>query len=126
MMKRELILSLGLVIGLSQFALADEPVSLSPQTLGTVEAILDRCAALDPKHAEQYHDQVRLVTQGANREAVEKAHSSDEYNQAYDSAADSLGKLPAADTRKTCTGSLINGVKASGDDGHKGSRDDGK
>jgi hypothetical protein len=105
--KRKLILSLGLVIGFGQLALADEHAAPSPQMLGMVEAIIDKCAEIDPTNADRYHGQTQIATQGASIEAVAKARKSDEYKEAYVSTADSLTAISAPDAVKTCRGSLV-------------------
>lgn len=105
--KRKLILSLGLVIGFGQWALADEHAEPSPQMLGMAEAIIDKCADIDPTNADRYHGQAKMVTQGAGIEAVAKARKSDEYKEAYGSTADSLTAVSAADAVKTCRDSLV-------------------
>jgi hypothetical protein len=105
-MKREFILSLGVAIGLGQSALAGEPAAPNPQSLGMVEALLSKCAAIDPAHADRYHEGARAVTQGAGMESVEKARKTDEYKRAYNSASESLDALAPADAVKTCRDSL--------------------
>jgi hypothetical protein len=105
--KHELILSLGLVIGSCQLATAAEPAAPSPQALGAVEAILDKCAQIDPTNADRYHGQLEMVTQGADAKSVAKVRESGEYRQAYDSATESLTDIVEADAVKSCKGSLV-------------------
>jgi hypothetical protein len=106
-LKRKLLLCLGIAIGVGQFAMAEEPAAPSPQTLGMVEAILNKCSEIDPDNAERYHAQVQMVTQGTSNESVGKVRSSDEYKQAYDSMGESLSSIIAADAMKTCRRSLV-------------------
>jgi hypothetical protein len=106
-MKRELVFSVGVVImGIGQFALAGEPAGPSPQTLGTVEAILGKCADIDPKHAARYHDEVQAVIQNASSESVAETRKSAAYRQAYDSAAESMSERTESDAIRACTDSL--------------------
>lgn len=106
--KRKLILSLGLVIGFGQWALADEHAAPpSPQLLGMAEAIIDKCAEIDPTNADRYHGRAQIVTQGASIEAVARVRKSDEYKEAYGSTADSLSAVSATDAVKACRGSLV-------------------
>jgi hypothetical protein len=105
--KRELILSLGMALGLGQSVRADEPAAPVPQALGSVEAILDKCAQVDPANAARYHGQLEMVTQGADSKSLAKVRESDDYRQAYDSATLSLAGIAEADAVKTCQGSLV-------------------
>jgi hypothetical protein len=104
--KLELILGLGVAIGLCQVAHADDPASPNPQALGTVEAILSSCAHVDPEHASRYQDQVQTLTQGDSNESVVEARRSEEYKQAYDAAMESISAVAVSDAVKACRKSL--------------------
>src|SRR5271165_1366303 len=101
-MKSRHILAVGVALGFAQLAPGAEPAP-NPQSLGIVEGILNKCAELDPPHAAEYRDQVKMVTQDASEKTVAELRSSDEYKQAYDSITDSLAKVAAKDAVKACT-----------------------
>ncbi len=111
-MRYALILTLGVAVGLGRVAIADEPGgpgAPSPQALGAVEAILDKCAAIDPPNAERYHSQAQMLTQGVSPDDVAKTRKTDAYKQAYDASMESLRAIVVADAVKTCRGSLGTG-----------------
>jgi hypothetical protein len=97
------------VFGLTGGTLAAESTAPNAQSLGTFEAILDKCAELDAAHAAEYRDQLHAVTQGASEEAIAKLRDSDDYKEAYTAARNSLGKVAGPDALKACKGSLAPG-----------------
>jgi len=90
---------------LAHMALAGEPV-LSAPALGTTEATLDFCAKADPKSADGYWQQGKLLLQGVPEKTAAEVRKSDEYRQAYDSTAEMIGKVPEQDAMRACSGSL--------------------
>jgi hypothetical protein len=91
---------------LASFTLADEPARPNGQALGTMEAILHKCADVDPKAAEQYRQQAQLITHGSSEKVVAEVRNSDEYKQSYDSTAESLSQLSDHDALQGCSRSL--------------------
>ena len=110
--KLEIILALAVAFGFGQLAQPDESASPNPQALGTAEAILNRCARLDPEHAVSYHEQVLAASQGASSESVAKVRKSDEYKRAYNSATESIGAVAGPAALKACRNSLAPPPKA--------------
>lgn len=100
---------LGLALGLASLAQAEEPTLPDPQSFGAMEGILNKCAELDPAHASQYRDRVKLVTQGASDKVVNDIRKSDAYQQAYDSTVKSIAEVAGQDAVKACKGSLAPG-----------------
>jgi hypothetical protein len=105
-MKLHLILTSCVLALVAQFALADKPARPSGQSLGMVEAILSRCAQLDPKAAPQYEQRVQSMIQGVSEEIVAEVRKSDEYRQSYDSTTESLREGSEKDTLEACTRSV--------------------
>jgi hypothetical protein len=101
--------ALGLALGLAQLARAEEPAAPSGQTLGMIEGILKKCAEIDPAHAAQYRDQVKIATQDASEKSLSEVRSSEDYKKAYESIAGSLDAVSEADALKACKGSLAPG-----------------
>ena len=108
-MKREFILSLGIAIGLSQSASASEP-GPNPESLGMVEAILSKCAAIDSGHAARYREEAQVVKNGAGGESDDKSRKNTGYKWAYDTASASLGALAPASAMKICKSVLVETV----------------
>jgi hypothetical protein len=105
-MKLHLILTSCVLTVVAQVALADKPARPSGQSLGMVEAILSRCAQLDPKAASQYEQRVQLMIQGVSDEIVAEVRKSDEYRQSYDSTTESLRDVSEHDALDACTRSV--------------------
>jgi hypothetical protein len=95
-------LALSLAIALVPIARAGEPLP-DAKSLAMTEAILDHCAKVDPAQASNYHKRVELVTQGASEETLAKVRQTDDYQQAHDSAVESLAKVKEPDAKKACS-----------------------
>jgi len=102
---RALGLALSIAVTLAPPAQADEPVP-DPKTLAMTEAILEHCAKVDPTFAADYKKRVQLVTQGAKEEVLAKVRKTDEYQQAHDSAVESLANVKEQDAKKACSQAL--------------------
>ena len=100
-MKRIHILVLSVGIAVAQAALADSP-AISPQALGTAEAVLKYCAKADSKAAGKYEERMKLLAQLSTPEALTAARKSDEYKEAYESAVQSVGKLDTNQVPRAC------------------------
>jgi hypothetical protein len=100
-MKRIHILVLSVGIAVAQAALADGP-GISPQALGTAEAVLNYCVKADSKAAGKYEERIKQLAQLSTPEALTAARKSDEYKEAYDSAVDSVGKLDPNKSPQAC------------------------
>jgi hypothetical protein len=105
-MKRELILSLGIAIGFSQSTSAGEPAP-NLESLGMVETILSKCAAIDPEHAARYREEARLLRTRKGGELDDKSSKDTGYKWASDTATASLDALDAASTLKICKSVLV-------------------
>jgi hypothetical protein len=105
-MKPHRILGLYAVTLLARIALADEP-AVSAQALGTTEATLDFCTQVDPRNADRYQAQIKILAQGASEKALAKVRKSDEYKQAYDSTTEMFAGIKQRDAVRTCTDSLV-------------------
>jgi hypothetical protein len=104
-MKSHHVVTLCAVAVLAPAALADEP-KVSVPALATTEATLDFCAQADPKSADQYWQQGKLLLQGVSEKTTAQIRKSDEYRQAYDSAAEMIGQVPKQDAMRACADSL--------------------
>jgi hypothetical protein len=103
--KSHRILTLCAAAALAQLSLAEEP-ALSAPALGTTEATLDFCAQADPKSADRYWQQGKLLLQGVPEKTAAEIRNSGEYRQAYDSAAEMIGKVSRQDAIRACAESL--------------------
>lgn len=102
MLKKVCLLAAFVVPGL---ALADEPAP-QPQTLGSMEAILEHCAKLNPAGADQYQEQAKRLGQGASEETLAKIRQSEEYQQSRDSTLESLANIDGENAKKACAQGL--------------------
>jgi hypothetical protein len=90
---------------LAQAAGAAEPAP-SGQVLGTIEAVISHCSKVDAASAAKYQQQLKLIVQGADEEALAEVRNSDEYKQAYQAATDQLGDATGDEARRNCAKSL--------------------
>jgi hypothetical protein len=98
--------ALGMALGITRLVAADEAPAPNPQALGSIEAILTKCAELDPAHAARYQSQAKMLAQGASEEAIGELRKTDDYRRAYEAATQSMAAVAGEDALKTCTGSL--------------------
>jgi tetrahydromethanopterin S-methyltransferase subunit A len=84
---------------------ADES-KIDGRALGATEAILNYCAKIDPKAAERYQQQIKLLVQGVPEAVLVEVRSSEDYKQARESAEDSLTKVGEHDAKQACASSV--------------------
>ncbi|HEY4971521.1 MAG TPA: hypothetical protein VII35_16605 [Steroidobacteraceae bacterium] len=106
-MKNLVLMCVCLAVGSGSMAMAEEAAGPDPQTLGTLEAVINKCAQVDAPNAERYHGQVEMAVQGASKELVSKARGTDAYQEAYASATKSFESVKDADAVKSCRKSLV-------------------
>jgi hypothetical protein len=75
------------------------------RALGASEAILSYCAKIDPKAADRYQQQSKLLVQGASEAVLAQVRSSEDYKQGRESAEDSLTKVDENDAEQACAAS---------------------
>ncbi len=97
---RILILSLAAAVAFPQMAGAK--LSMTPQALGFVESTLDSCAKVDPDSAAKYKERGKAFVVDATKEELEKARSTSEYKDSYDSTTSEIEKAPKDETVKAC------------------------
>jgi len=83
---------------------ADEP-KIDGGALGATEAILNYCAKIDPKAADRYQQQIKLLVKGASEEVLAQVRSSEDYKQGREAAEDSLTKVDENDAKQACAAS---------------------
>jgi hypothetical protein len=71
--------------------------------IGAAEAVIDYRAKIDPKAADEYRQQFKLMLRGASDAALAKIRDSEDYNQARAATEDSLSKLDEKDAKQTCS-----------------------
>ncbi len=97
---RILILSLVAAVAFPQMAGAN--LTMTPQALGVVEGTLNTCAKVDPESAAKYKQRGEAFVADATKEELEKARSTSEYKDSYDSTTNELEKAPKDQTIKAC------------------------
>lgn len=102
-MKTSRILLLCLVAGIVFPQIASGKLSQSPQALGMIESTLDYCAKVDPDSAPKYKEREKSFVGDATKEELEKARSTNEYKDIYQSRTDELSKTPKDEVVKACT-----------------------
>jgi hypothetical protein len=105
LVKSPRVLLFWVAAALAPAALADQP-AISAPALATAEATLDFCAQADPKSADRYWQQAKVLLQQLSEKTAAEVRKSDEYRQAYDSAAEMIGRVPQQDAIRACTESL--------------------
>ncbi|MDE2220085.1 MAG: hypothetical protein KGL25_08280 [Gammaproteobacteria bacterium] len=105
MMQKYRFAALVTALTLASVAVAD-PAAPDARMLGQIEGILNKCAQLDPAHAAEYRDRVKLVAQGADDAALAGVRKSAVYKQAFDAATESLATADGKAALKACTDSL--------------------
>ena len=104
-----------------QFAMA-EP-SFTGQSLGTVQAMVDFCAQINPDDATTYQENARLVAGEASEQELGNARNTGEYKEAYAQTIATLGEVSKHDAEEACKGLVeIDGSGPSG----RVSQNDGK
>ena len=93
----------GVVLGQRASA---EAASIDAPALATTEALLDLCAQVDPKSAQQYWEQGKSLLQGLDAKAAAEIRNSDEYRRAYDSTAQAIAQTPQQDAMRACNGTV--------------------
>jgi hypothetical protein len=105
-MKINHIVILSLAVGFGFPQSAGAKLSMTPQALGFVEATLTYCGKVDPASAEKYKAREQAFIGDATPEELEKARSTGEYKDSYDSRTSDLEKAPKEQTVKACTAFL--------------------
>lgn len=106
LMKISRIMILCLVAGVALPQLAGAKLSMTPQSLGFIESTLDFCAKVDPDSAAKYKERGKAFVADATNEELEKARSTGEYKDSYNSTTDDLSKTPKEQVVKACTAFL--------------------
>jgi hypothetical protein len=101
-MRANRILPLGLLSALAIPLIAGANLSMTPQALGHVEGTLDFCAKVDPDSAAKYKEREKAFVADASKEELEKARSTGEYRESYDSISAQLDKAPKDQAVKGC------------------------
>ena len=101
-MKFYCMLILSLVAAVAFPQVAGAKLSMTPQALGIVEGTLDTCAKVDPDSAAKYKERGKAFVGDATKEELEKARSTSEYKDSYDSTTSEIEKAPKEETIKAC------------------------
>jgi hypothetical protein len=82
-----------LLVALVFAPLAQAKVSITPEALGQVEALLNFCVSVNPKVAELVKDRAKMAIPDASEEELKKIRSSNEYKDAYAATTKELAKV---------------------------------
>ncbi len=99
MMKVSRTLALCAASALSSFALASS--SIPPQSAGTLQAILDFCAKVDPKDSDSFQALGKKLT-GLSEHELATVRG----DPVYQDARDTLAKSAPKDAARTCAASV--------------------
>jgi hypothetical protein len=97
---RIVILSLAVGFVFPQFAGAK--ISITPQTLGFVEATLNFCGKVDPDSTAKYKEREKSFVGDATQAELVKARGTSEYTESYDSTSSNLEKTKKDEAVKAC------------------------
>src|SRR5258708_30683700 len=98
-MKAISILLLCSAVALPQLALAELP---SPQALGTVNAILTFCTAVDPHDAKWFQQEWKSVLGATTDKQLGVTEGGTAYKKAFDTISGELKKLSGPGVATTC------------------------
>jgi hypothetical protein len=101
-MKIQSIVIVSLAAALALPQIAGAKLTITPQALGFVESTLDYCAKVDSESASKYEENKKAFVADATEEEVDKARSSSEYLEAYDTNTTNLEKASKDDAVKAC------------------------
>ena len=90
-------------VALPQFALANS--SVSPQALGTVQAVVDYCLRVDPADASRIRAQQTALLKGLSSQTITGLRGSSDYQQSYELISGLLGKISSHEGAQSCKGS---------------------
>jgi hypothetical protein len=88
-------------MALTPLALAK--LTMSPQSLGQVEATLKFCSGVNPKAEAKYKEFGKMLVKEATDEELKKVRASSEYKESYDSITEQLAKAPKDKAVESCT-----------------------
>jgi hypothetical protein len=92
------------VLALAPLAIAK--LSMTPQSLGQVEATLHFCNGVNPKADAKYKEWGKRLVADASAEELTKVRNSSEYKEAYDSITEQLSKVSQKAATEACTSFL--------------------
>ena len=98
-MKANRILLLCSAVALPQLAMADLP---SPESLGTVSAILTFCAQMDPHDAKSFQQEWKSVVGGTTDAKLDSAENGGAYKHSFDTITAELKKLSGPSVASAC------------------------
>lgn len=82
---------------------ADQALSASARQLGIAESVLHFCSSADPSMAGKLSEKVKELTKGLNAQQVAELRQSAEYQAAYASMEDFVGKVDPHNVKQVCT-----------------------
>ena len=107
-------LALGVMLSSSCWA----GISISPFSLGTLDAVVNFCTHVDPAGGRAYQRLSATLTDGVGDRALEQMRQSQVYGSAYSQFSAALSEgMPQSDARAACM------QLASSDKGHDGRND---
>lgn len=89
------------VLLLPQFAVSED-LPFTNEALGKIEGTLAYCAQIHSDAAAKYKERSKQFTKDLPEKAVADARKSDEYQKAYKSIKDELGKVPEDQAVQAC------------------------
>ena len=106
-MRASRILCVLAAVVLPQLAAAEDhgqqgQISISPQALGIVEAVLNYCSEVDPRDAATFQAERKNLLGGASGDAAEDLRGSSAYRESYHLISDALKGLAKGQAAQTC------------------------
>jgi hypothetical protein len=80
--------------------------SMTPMSLGGLEAGVNFCKQVDPKSAAKYDELDKKYTEGMTDKEIAEARAERDYKDTYAQITDVLKKIPADKAVETCRGLL--------------------
>jgi hypothetical protein len=89
-------------LALPPLAFADAPLP-SAQALGVAESVINYCGPIDPAATDRLRQMIKQLVQGASEQRLAEVRKSDEYQKAYDSVVDFVGKIDPHNAKRFCS-----------------------
>ncbi len=88
---------------------ADQQTSPDAKSLAIIDRVLEYCGPIDPAVAEGLREKIKRLTKGLSEQQVTQLRQTPEYQAAYSSMGEFVGKVDEHNARKLCTESVSQG-----------------
>jgi hypothetical protein len=87
-------------------AYGDQATSVQAKSLAVVDRVLQYCSSVDPGVASKLRQKIKDLTKGLTDQQVADLRQTEEYQAAYASIEEFVGKVDEHNAKKVCSESL--------------------